>query len=677
MMQTYWLGDPEPKKVISKMNSFHGEILIWGASPLINQWVRNYGSYYSTILEPTTWESALTYLGEKGELVRMVVPQARQLQRHMVSIVTKQKLDFQAIANVTSENSIASLKIGNAVANYVVNDCKLHQKSKLMVEMGLVMGESFLCERWRTDKGEPIQSNGQSMLYKGKHEISVHSILDVFYDTQIENFEDLSWLEIRVKRNRWDLIAQHPELQDRILQVQTARDMMGLQNPATRSRSEDLIWVYELYCAPGPALPDGRLLIYADERCVFYDGPNLYGEIPVVQFKPSSVFGCGSGYAQFSDLLPAQEMLDHSFSAISTNQSAFAVQNVMTPRNSNISVEEIMGMNFIFYSPQTVDGGGKPEPLQLTQSSPETFKFIDLLQKHMYDISQINSVLRGDLPANLSGVAIATLTANALEFVNDTAAHYQETLEGIVSKSIRTYNRFAGPQHNIQTKGPNSQGKTTTFSGDDLEGINEIKMIIQNPLMQTIAGRADMADKLIASGLIKNPQEYISILEGRAPQSLYKTELSEDDLIDIENERLLKGEQVFLLGAIDDHPRHVREHSGLLNDMSVRENPQLNQMIMQHIIAHYQAARIQDPGLMAMVRTGQMPQIPQIPQIPPTPSGPPSPDQLGPTMLGIDNNAPPKNAPATIMGPDAQSANPAHDLLGRPGNPGPAPQGAI
>ena len=108
-------------------------------------------------------------------------------------------------------------------------------------------------------------------------------------------------------------------------------------------------------------------------------------------------------------------MLDTCMSSVATNISQFAVQSVMIPRQSNINVQDLNGMRFVSYTPQNAPGGGKPEALQLTQSPPEVFRFMESLEKHLGELSGVHPVLRGDTSGATSGSMVATLTANAIE----------------------------------------------------------------------------------------------------------------------------------------------------------------------------------------------------------------------------------------------------------------------
>ena len=298
-----------------------------------------------------------------------------------------------------------------------------------------------------------------------------------------------------------------------------------------------------------------------------------------------------------------------------------------------------------------VPGGGRPEALQLTQSSPETFKFIELLSSKMLSISNINGALRGSPPPGVtSGVAIATLATNALEFLDSAAKAYNSCLEAIMFHVMNGYAIFGTLPHNLVNSGKNGKSSVIEFTGDQLKTIKKIKITLANPLMQTMAGRTDIAEKLAQSGMIKNIQQYISVLDGSPLETLYEDELSENDLMAEENEALLKGEPVKALSS-DDHPMHVRKHGALLNDPKVRLNNPRTEAILKHITEHIEYERNTDPFFKAMVRTGKAPE--------------------GQPMQVAQQNTPQKLPPipgeAGIQSaiPDQDLAKPAEDLMGK------------
>ena len=642
----------EAKDTVNHLMQYHGDRSVWGSSPVEQAWYRNSIAYFNHILEPDSWESSLSFQGVQGELVKMLVPEARSLIRQLVTLITKQKLAFRGIAQASGSEIMSTIRLANNLSDQIVSIQNLDIKGERLTELALVYGNAYIKATWRTDKGDIFTAQKNKLEYTGDVGISVHDVWNVFYDYSIESWDDQNWVEVRTLKNRWDLIKQFPKLKSEIMSVESSTYIRGPYYSDTRSVSDDdMIYVYEVYHKPSPSLPKGRMIFYSDDKTIYFDGDNLYEDLPVYEMKPAPIFGMGFGSPAYSELLPSQEMLNNSFSAIATNQSAFAVQSVMIPRNSGVSMRQIDGMNFIEFNPQTASGGGKPEALQLTKSPPEVFNFIDLCKSSMQGLSGLNSAVRGQPPPGVtSGTAIATLTTNALEFISSTARTYTKAMEQCMEGAINGYRKFAKVPRMIFMNGRNDQIVEREFIGTDLDPIKKIELTLSNPLMQTIAGRSDLAEKMVSSGLIKNVQDYITILEGGSLSSLYKTEASENDLIESENEKLMEGEDVIVLST-DDHPVHIRQHAGLLNDTNIRNNAESMEIILNHILEHRQQATLIDPILNAMVRTGKMPEGAMPPE-----GGPPAPGQ------GMEGQIPPDqlttNAPA-------KPAQPTEDLLGR------------
>jgi hypothetical protein len=647
----YWLDD-EPRIVASKLTQFHQTNEGWSNNPIAQTWIRNQIAYYSPILEAESWESSLSFGGDQGELVKMVIPQARSLARQYIGIACKQKLAVQAVAlNNDGSDLNEVIRLGNALGNRIIKDQDLESKKVDLAEKGHLHGAGYIGTFWRTDRGEPFEGDPESgfVAFKGDIEMPILSVFDVFYDYTIECWDDLDWVEIRTKRNRWDLVAQFPELETEIMSLPAVSSQSGTAASQYRSVSDDdMVFCYELYHRVTPAMPEGRMLMYSNDKTIYHDGPNRYGKIPVRQFKPEKVQGTGFGYPMFSNLLPAQEMLDHEFSAIATNHAAFAVQNVTAPRDSNFGVQQINGMNFISFTPvSNAPGGGRPEALQLTQTAPDAYKFIEQLKSHQMELAQVSAALRGSPPPGVtSGAAIATLTTTAIESITPFTEALLTCIEGAIEDAINAYRQFASIERVIEIAGKNQQMTSRKFIGTELDPVKSMKITRINPVMLTSAGRSDLADKLMQAGRVKDIQQYISILEGAPPEKIYSDELSENDLMDAENDMLMDGESPPVL-ITDDHPKHILSHNKLLNNPRVRMSGENLEQIMSHIEEHVRLEKQKDPFLAAMLRTGKAPQ------------GMPPPQQ---GAAGPKGQPMPSDMPA---GPTAQPAQPADDMLGR------------
>jgi hypothetical protein len=231
----------------------------------------------------------------------------------------------------------------------------------------------------------------------------------------------------------------------------------------------------------------------------------------------------------------------------------------------------------------------------------------------MTGISGLNSTIRGQPPAGLtSGTAIATMSANALEFINSLAKAMDLGLEKTMDMAMDFYGKFAVIPRKLNVSGRSGTSYEKEYTGQNLRVFRKIKIQRQNPVMSTLAGRIDTATQLLQSGLVTTPKQYFSVLEGAPKEVLYENELSQNDLIEAENESLLEGVPAPVL-ATDNHPEHMQGHGKLLNNPRVRSDAGYAKAVLDHIMEHYQLSQTTDPMLLAMVLTGKMPQQPQQP----------------------------------------------------------------
>lgn len=657
----YWL-DQDAEDVCSKLISFHNHWVNWNGAPFKQMWLRNYISYYSSVLHPGSWDTSLIFEGIQGELVRFYTPKARTLIRQLTAVVTKQRQSYQASASQgTGSDVMSQVKLANALSSQIVTQQNLDLKADQLCEGSLVCGLWFIKTTWRTDYGDThvVDDRGRP-LKNGNVQIETLSPFNVFYNTSLP-WDQQPWVEARVKRNKWDLIADHPDLKDAILQVPSVTEQRGPHNWVDNQLpDDDQIYVYEFYVKPCSYFPKGKMFIYADEKTIFYEGDNLYGCIPIEANIPELALDTGLGYAKLTDLMGCQEMFDNSLSATATNQSAFAVQNIAVPRNAKINVNELNGMNFIEFTPVAgVSGGGKPEALNLSQTAPETFKFTDKLEQLMQDLSFLNGAMTGNLPPGVSsGTAIATLSANSIEFITSISKSNTLCLERTMMHAINAFQKFAKTPHSVMVSEKGGQQLFKQFVGDDIKNVSGMKLETTNILMQSMAGRLEIGEKLMTMPREVWP-EYTAIIEGHPLSDIYKGDVSQFDLIAQENEALENGTPVLAL-ATDDHAKHIEKHANALNDVNVRMNGEAVSAYLEHIDHHYKLLKQGDPALMGIIKTGQVPEgglQPPGPQNMPNDAGNVSPINM--------QQAPAPDRPDAPQDVPADIAAPTQDALGR------------
>ena len=348
--------------------------------------------------------------------------------------------------------------------------------------------------------------------------------------------------------------------------------------------------------------------------------------------------------------MPLQEMLNSLYSTATTNINAFGVQNILNPRGNDVSIEQLAeGMNFIEYNSQM----GKPEALQLVQTSPEVYQLIALLEKNMETISGVNSVARGNPEQSLrSGTALALVQAQALQFVSGLQQSYIQLLEDVGTGLINLLKDFASVPRIAAISGINNRTEMKDFKSDDISSVNRVVVDVGNALMQSTAGRAQIAENLLQMGLIDTPETYLTVISTGNLDFMTDSKTDEMVLIRSENEAMINGEEV--IGLFSDlHAIHIKEHRTLLNDYMLRRDPELVQAVLDHIQEHINLLQTTDPNILTI--TNQQPLSPpggsaaNMPDVNAPASNQPNSEIMDPNMGAPAGNMPSMPEPAGVQ----------------------------
>ena len=466
----------------------------------------------------------------------------------------------------------------------------------------------------------------------------------------------------RTFKNRFDLAAKFPEQADDILRMETKDQKERYDfNGAFYDESDDIA-VYEFYHKRTESIPEGRYVLFVDADVVLMDAPMPYRELPVYRVSPADILGTPYGYSDTFDILPIQDAINSLYSAILTNQNAFAVQSILSPRGADISAEQVStGMNFIEYNPQV----GKPEPLQLTATSPETFNFISMLERTAETISGVNSVSRGNPESSLkSGNALALVQAMALQFASGLQQSYVKMIEDVGTGTVNMLKDFAAVPRVAMIVGESNKSYMKEFSGDDLTNVNRVIVDAGNPLAKTTAGRVQMAEQMLQMGLIKNPEQYIGVINHGKIETMTDGIDKQLMLTKSENEKMIAGEKPTAVFT-EPHSLHIREHRDVLSDPDLKKDPELIDRVQAHIQEHILLLQPPDPNILNIL--GEQPLAP--PKAPA--ANQPTPDQMV-NQSAIAPESPmnqPAPTPAAQAGPLPQPATPPAPFDALPTNP--------
>lgn len=548
--------------------------------------------------------------GEVGEYSFLFVNHFRSILQAILSITVSQRPTFDARAVNNDYSSQAQTKLAQGLLDYYMREKRLERFVAEAVEFAIWSGEGYIALNWDVALGREygVGQNNEPVK-EGDIKFMSCSGVDIIRHPYLRKFEERHWLIVREFVNKYELAKKYPQFESDIINSEMFTG--NLKNDFLdfyRITDSDLIPLYRFYHDKTQSVPNGRYSEFIEGGTVLFDSDLPYPEIPVYALHPGSIYASPFGYSVSFDMLPIQRAIDGLASTIQTNQEAFGVQNVLVPKGSDISVEELSGgLNIVQYDAKM----GKPEPMNLTATPVEIFNRYKELVNEMESISGINSVVRGNPESSLkSGAALALVASQAIQFLQLTQQRYVQLLEDSGTAIISMLKQYATVPRVATIVGKMNTPYMKEFKGDDLENVNRVIVDMGNPLSKTTAGKIQIADTLLQYGFVKNPDMYFSVLQNGRLDSIMDPVQRQLMLIAQENESLSDGNNPPVL-MTDNHSMHIQEHKQLLDSPEARNNSDLVVVVLAHIQEHINQLRTGDKDLFAILGMQNLP--PQTP----------------------------------------------------------------
>jgi hypothetical protein len=588
-------------------------------------WSTYHGAYYTD----TNSGHTITFAGEQGELAQLPVNHIRNLAQHMYVMTTSSRPSMEARAANGDYKTNAQVTLANGLLDYYMREKRLERYINKAVELAVVLGAGYVKIEWDATAGKSIEEDEETgeKIHEGDLKFTNLSPFDVVFDVNRED-NNHDWLLIRTYKNKFDLAAKYPEFEEKILALdtKTSKDRYSLQ--VFRKVESDDVEVWTMYHKRTDAMPEGRELVFLAEDIIIHDQALPYRRIPIFRMSPNEILGTAFGYSNLFDLLPLQEGINHLYSSIMSNNIAFATQNLFVRSGSNIDITNLGGgLNII-------QGTEKPEPLNLLGTSQETFSFLSILEGKMEQLSGINSVTRGtpDPAANLrSGNSLALVQSMAIQFQSGLQNQYVQLVEDLGVAVLEILQDYATAPRVASIVGVNNKQYLVEFKGTDIDQINRVIVDVGNPLARTTAGRVQMAEQLMQMKPEEfSIQQYAQVINTGRLDGMMESPVDQSNLIQAENERLMKGTAVPAL-VIDDHKEHILRHRTILNDIDIRLDEEKSAVIFAHLQEHIEFARSTDPAVLIM--TNQQ-------QLPPNPATAPAPEATNQPQQNSEGQSP-------------------------------------
>ncbi|HEY9661955.1 MAG TPA: hypothetical protein V6C65_26160 [Allocoleopsis sp.] len=536
----------------------------------------------------------------------------KSLMQRLHSLTTQSKLLYSPRSRNSDAASQMESDLTRGLLEYYGDEKNMNGVVSDMTESGVLALDSYVFAPWDENEGELIRTNPTTLEEIRTGDQAFH-VLTKFNVMTHPTLNKTPFHIVKLQVNKYDLAAIYKKQADYILSLSdenTLKENVQLRTPFnsfSETPADDVVSVYWLFHDRTPSLARGReTLIVGTE--VLRDGALRYKTVPVVHFQPGKMHGTNSGDSVAKILYAPQRAIDEIYSSNLSNNLHYNKQNIWSQQA--IQIEKLSeGYNNIICPT-------KPEALQLTQSSAESYKLLQGFEGIMQTLSGVNSTARGNPEASLkSGTSLAMMLSIAVMSADTIQKNYVQACSELATIVIHNLQIFATEERVAYIGGVSKQSFAKKFKNEDIKSIDRVSVDVGNPLLSNMAGRYELVQQWMQFGVLRDPVKLIEFIRTGQIDSLTENPFKQTVLIRSENEAIRKGE-LPPVAMFDDHPDHIIEHRALADDPEVRRNPVILKNLLAHVMDHIKKNKEIDPDLAAILGLAPLPSQQQAMQNP-------------------------------------------------------------
>lgn len=545
--------------------------------------------------EPTEGEGwgtndAFSIQGEQGEILGVRVAEARSLITNALNLTYAKPVGLRAVATNRTPEALEAAMIGDMVLQERFKAASGGKIMRNCGEIGLVVTTGFIDCEWDIFAGEAyLPPQDKAMTYTGQAKMSERWPDEVRFDLTKKRWDDVWGVTVIQRANRFILASQLPDFEAEIMNAKSISDSEFASCRYSDASSDD-IFVAKYIHRPVNSrfLPSGRYGLVLEDGTVLRDGDSPYsivgdGRLGIFPISAASGMGSVYGYPLMNDLSPLQQWLNLVCTMIATLISGYGAPNLTGPTLQQMDIQQLVGGGRYFGSRNP---SGEVKALQLLPDMTPLFKLLETVQGFGEKHSGMNTVVRGGAESEMSGKAVALWKSMAVQFMSSFMQSAIEQSEGVGDYTLRLDEAFASGEQIAQRTGDDNVQQTLKYRADEtFRNVALVRAEAVDPVSMTPEGREERAWALYDKGLFKTPQEILTLIKTGRDEPLYRAPMASLMCIQRENSRLLKGVDCIVLKG-DEHEVHISEHEALLAEPEARENPELMQIVTEHIARH-------------------------------------------------------------------------------------------
>lgn len=567
------------------------------------------------------WELNLNFLtgnqycdlnaqGEIAEEDKRFFWQNHRVFNHIAPIVETRLAKFSRIQpnvyvrpKTDSDKDVDNAQLVEKFIEGVFGRTNVWQVTKKVNTWSEVCGSGFFKVIWDNNGGKNLGEINGEQVYEGDVKILAVSPFEIYPDSlYTENVEDCLSI-IHARAVNVNVIKQKygVELQGKEIGVFSLNksDYPFINSENKKESVKNSVIVIEKYEKPSLEYPNGRLIIVAEDKLLYYgELPYINGEngqrgYPFVKQDCINSAGNFFGISVVERLIPVQR----AFNAVKNRKHEFLNRlsmGIMTVEDGAIDTEELAEDGL---SPGKIliyrQGSKAPEMLNEINMPSDFNEEETKLISEFVIISGVPDISSSTQYSQIrSGSALELLVEQDNERLVFTAEAIRNSYLEVAKKIVNLYAQFTADMRAVSYK--DETGKThTVYADKEVLLSDDVYLDSENEMLYTNAQKKEMIFKLYESGLLFDEQGRLrtstkeKILTMLGYKDLdYKKGISrlQEEKAQKENDRLLKG--IIEVDEFDDDNVHIDEHTRYVLSEYERLSKEQKQRFSNHVNAH-------------------------------------------------------------------------------------------
>jgi len=407
---------------------------------------------------------------------------------------------------------------------------------------GQPITDTSLADLFRAELNNVGVTPQEQVVYLGDIKVEAISPFDVFLDDTAKTFDEckyaicVHYMTPEDIKKKWNYEAKPDSVgvqQDTLLPYATFKN----QEPNVSA-------VYVGYFLPQPTIPNGRYVVWIDEKIVEDTAwPYPIDKLPLVKFPGVRIPGSIYDSSVVEQAIPIQKDLNKTLSQIIEYKNLTLKPRVWAPVGSLAGVR-ITSEPGAVYEYNMIGDRGKPEVEQLPSMPPYVFDHLNQMRDDLKDVFGIVDITEGTPPPNVeAGIAIDLLQEMATDRLAPTIVLIERSLVRAGEIMLSYAQKYYQEPRILKIHGPGGHAKAKRFNQADLQGGVSVSVETGSALPRTRAGRQARILDYVDRGVIRPDQAYkyldIADLEGLSGQFQ-----ADEDLAYREHDKLLAGDPI-------------------------------------------------------------------------------------------------------------------------------------